>query len=154
MLNVLFGERTEDAILDVDRYFNGVYEFDWFEREDPVIKSIVKDIDKSELIGMNVISPYLGSISIEKISGGAKTLIMLYKLDNFVTDTRVMGNNCEDWLLRIAQTKDIKICTTSVIMRFNGRDDLIAQCINDGDIIVGYKEYRDKLIKYIVGVDV
>ena len=62
MVRVLFGEEFgEKTILDIDSYFNNVYENDWLE--DDVVKQIVKDIDGSELNGLNVISPVLGSIS-------------------------------------------------------------------------------------------
>lgn len=37
-------------------------------------------------MGRAVDSPYLGMISITDISGGAKTLIIMYKMDEFITD--------------------------------------------------------------------
>lgn len=154
MLNAYFGGVLDNTIISVDGYFDSIYEYDWFMEEDPVIKQIVKDIDKSELIGMNVISPYLGSISIKELSGGVKTLIMMYKMDNFITDLKVMGNNCEGWILKIADMKDIQVSVTNSIMRFEGYDRLNAKCINDGEDIGNSVDWTNKILKYVVGIDV
>ena len=75
MLRVLFGRETENTIRTPNIYFNNVYEDDWFD--DEIVKQIVKDIDNSVLRGLCVLSPVLGSISVQDLSGGCKTLILL-----------------------------------------------------------------------------
>lgn len=37
---------------------------------DPVVVQMVRDVDQSELKGLCVLSPFLGSISVERLSGG------------------------------------------------------------------------------------
>ncbi len=40
--------------------------------------SMIKDVDKSEVVGAHLIeSPVLGPISVKEISGGVKTLILM-----------------------------------------------------------------------------
>ena len=77
MLNIIFGDYKEsNYISNPDIYFDNTYLDKWLESE--LAKKIVKDIDKSDLVGPNlVISPVLGSIPVTRISGGAKTLIQI-----------------------------------------------------------------------------
>ena len=145
MLKVLFGKETENTIPSVSSYFDNVYEMDWFD--DEVVKSIVRDIDKSELLGACVISPVLGSISVERLSGGAKGLILMYKLDDFESDLISYGNNCEDWIIELSRNKDITVCMTGFDMRFKGKS-IKALCINDNSIINNSVEWCNKLITY------
>lgn len=105
MLKALFGYEFEDIVMKVDSYFDGMYEPDWFYPEDDLIKRIVKEIDGCEINGMNVISPVFNSISVRDLSGGAKTLIMMYRLDDFCTDLTVLGGNCEDLLLEVSDRR-------------------------------------------------
>ena len=145
MLKVLFGKRLNDTIISPSIYFDNVYEVDWFN--DPVVKQMVKDIDKSELSGMCVLSPFLGSIPVEKLSGGVKGLILMLKDDNFVSDLISYGSNCEDWILRLSNEKDITVCMTGVDMTFEGKD-IEAICLNDNTIIKGYQDWCSKMVKY------
>ena len=72
MLSIYYGlYKGENYIDNPDLYFDNTYEDAWLE--DPHSKAMVKDIDKSELIGPNlVISPVLGSIPVSRLSGGVK----------------------------------------------------------------------------------
>lgn len=145
MLYVLFGERLDDTIFPTSVYFNNVYENEWFNDED--VKQIVRDIDKSELNGLCVLSPFLGSIPVEKLSGGAKGLILMLKEDNFISDLISYGNNCEDWIIRISNKKDITVCMTGVDMTFEGKD-IKAICLNDNSKINNYIDWCDKMIAF------
>lgn len=76
---------------------------------DPFVKEIVKGVDNSELVGPNlVISPVLGAIPPSSLSGGTKTLIILYAQDKPVTGLS-LSDNTIPWLLKIAEMKDITI---------------------------------------------
>lgn len=147
MLKVLFGkELTDDGFTDVPSiYFDNVYEYDWFD--DPVVIQMVRDIDKSELKGLCVISPFLGSIAVEKLSGGVKSLILAYELDNFSFDLIQCGNNCEDWILKIAEQKDLTVCMTGYDMQFIGKD-IKALCLNDNSMITNYREWCRKMLDF------
>ena len=148
MVRVLFGEDFgEKTILDIDSYFNNVYENDWLE--DDVVKQIVKDIDGSELNGLNVISPVLGSISVRDISGGAKALICLLMEDNPAgyIDLVVLGENCEKWLAYVFEKKDVQVCMTGYHLFFDDYS-VSGVCLNDNTEITNSADWRAKLFEY------
>ena len=73
MLTIFFGY-DEDAILSVDTYFNNTYEDEWFLH--PFVRKIVSVVDGSEVRDRQlIVSPVLGQIPPERLSGGAKALI-------------------------------------------------------------------------------
>ncbi len=69
MLNIEYGSYQklydkygEDFIYDPDMYFNNTYDEKWITSD--IARKIIKDIDKSEVLGENCIeSPILGQIS-------------------------------------------------------------------------------------------
>ena len=149
MVKVLFGTDFGEnkTILDIDTYFNNVYENDWMY--DETVKQIVKDIDKSDLEGLNVISPILGSISVRDLSGGAKALICLLKdtgSDGFI-DLVVLGENCEKWLAYIFGIKDVTVCMTGYHLFFK-EYDVSGICLNDNSIINDSNDWRKKLFEF------
>ena len=145
MLKVLFGKRLQNTIISPSVYFDNVYSNDWFS--DDKVKQIVRDIDKSELNGLCVLSPFLGSIPVESLSGGAKGLILMLKEDNFVSDLVSYGNNCEDWILKIANEKDITVCMTGYDMQFIDKP-IKAICLNDNSIINNYVDWCGKMVTF------
>ena len=148
MVKVLFGEDFEEkTILDIDTYFNNVYEDKWLDDEQVI--QIVKDIDNSELKGLNVISPVLGSISVRDISGGAKALICLLKEEEpqGYIDLVVLGENCEKWLAYIFNNKDVQVCMTGYHLFFD-EYDISGWCLNDDTEIRNSEDWRKKLFEY------
>lgn len=145
MLKVLFGKELDGVITSPSVYFDNMYEMDWFN--DEIVKQMVRDIDKSELNGVAVLSPVLGSISVESLSGGVKGLILMYKLDDYVSDLISYGSNCEDWILRLSKEKDILVCMTGYDMSFKGKD-IKALCLNDGTMIEDWQQWCAKMIEY------
>ena len=119
MLSIYFGDYAGDNYVDnPDLYFDNTYEDEWLE--DPVSKEMVKDIDKSELVGPNlVISPVLGSMSINRLSGGVKTLIQIAHDPDHVYNASACGDNCAAWLLRISKDKDVLV-RLGHLMHFDG----------------------------------
>ncbi len=108
MLKIHYGEcESEDYIFNPDSFFNNTYEDEWIT--EPLSVQMIKDIDGSEVIGARVIdSPYLGSISTERLSGGVKTLILMSKDRNHIFNASACGDNCAKWILRIAAELDDK----------------------------------------------
>ena len=107
MLNIYLGD-MENAIYHPPVYFDNTYEDEWITDELSV--KMIKDIDKSEVLGENCIaSPILGLISPKDISGGAKTLILIYNNPDLIINASACGDNCAKWLLKIAENKDIYI---------------------------------------------
>lgn len=75
MLKIVFGE-VENAVYHPPTYFDNQYEDEWIT--DPLTVAMVKDVDKSDVVGVHLIqSPVLGPISVKEISGGVKTLILM-----------------------------------------------------------------------------
>jgi hypothetical protein len=109
VLSIYYGlYKGENYIDNPDLYFDNTYEDAWLE--DPYSKAMVKDIDKSELIGPNlVISPVLGSIPVSRLSGGVKTLIQIAHDPEHVYNASACGDNCAAWLLRIGKEKDVLV---------------------------------------------
>ena len=151
MLSILFGSTTENTNTCPDVYFNNVYEEDWFT--DEVVLSIIKDVDNSTVVGLSVVNEHLGSVSVEKLSGGCKTLILLYKENSsFEPNLIWLGQNCADWLVKISKVKDRRAVFTGRDLSFSHEDSLGFLCLNDNSIIANGKDWGMKILKYIVGV--
>ena len=64
MLNIIFGE-VENAVCHPPTYFDNQYEDEWIT--DPLTVAMIKDIDRSDVIGAHLIqSPVLGPISTKE----------------------------------------------------------------------------------------
>ena len=75
MLSIYLGD-CENEIYNPPLYFINQYEDFWLESE--LAKKMIKDVDKSEVVGPHLIqSPVLGPISPRELSGGVKTLLIL-----------------------------------------------------------------------------
>ena len=109
MLSIFFGKyRGSEYIENPDLYFDNTYADEWLTDERS--KEMVKDVDRSDLIGPNlVISPVLGSIPITRLSGGVKTLIQVDHDPHHVYNASACGDNCAKWLLRIGEDKDVLV---------------------------------------------
>lgn len=145
MLNVRFGFDSE-CIRDIDLYFDNVYEENWLE--DDLVREMISDIDQSEVIGSQLItSPVLGPIPPERLSGGVKALICMYKTDAYI-DLIVCGPNCEKWILKIAKGKDIIAGMSGFDLTFENME-IEAVCLNDQSVIANYKEWILKMNEFV-----
>lgn len=153
MLKIFFGY-DENAILNVDMYFNNTYDDEWFD--DEFVKRIVKEIDGSEVSDRQlIISPVLGQIPPERLSGGAKTLILLYETEDFYTDLIVCGSNCEDILLDIGEEKDVRCSLSGFDLSLEslgkGRHLTPVKCENDGTLLHTHEEFIMKMLRFAGG---
>ena len=83
MLNIYLGD-MENAIYHPPVYFDNTYEDEWITDELSV--KMIKDIDKSDVIGPHLVqSPILGPISTKELSGW---LLMI--AEKFLTLQRVV----------------------------------------------------------------
>lgn len=129
MLKVLF-RKTPEVILRTDGYFNFNYEDEWLN--DPLVKEMVLDVDKSEILSPNCIqSPVLGQIPPTKLSGGVKALIMMLYEEQYIVWGTSCGNNCAKWIKKIGEMKDIIVCFTHM-MDF-GEEDPIIEDVDTGE---------------------
>lgn len=138
MLSIIFGD-ADNTIYHPPTYFDNTYEDDWIT--DPLSVEMIKDVDKSEVVGPHLIqSPVLGPISTKELSGGVKTLILMaFDETGKIFNASACGNNCAKWILKIAESKDLTINLRHV-MDF-GDGDFNARIINNGIIVNNMKEY-------------
>jgi hypothetical protein len=152
MLKVLFGKTGEDVITYPDDYFNHTFRKEWLN--DDFVKGIIKEIDNSDVLSVEcIMSPVLGQIPPTKLSGGAKTLILLYKnskedFDGLMIDLISIGDNCTDLLLKIGRMKDIEVVMTGFDLSFRHRD-LEAFCLNNNTLMISWRDWSRNAIKYI-----
>ena len=154
MLSIFFGY-DENAILSVDTYFNNTYEEEWLD--DPFVRQIIKMVDGSEVRDRQCIqSEVLGQIPPERLSGGAKALILMYEEEGFYTDLIVCGANCESLILEIAKKKDISCSLSGYDISFMNLGDegysLPVRCTNDGSMMNTHEEFILKMLEYAGGM--
>ena len=132
MLNIFLGE-MKDAIYHPPTYFDNVYEDEWIT--DPLSIEMIRDIDKSDVIGVHLIeSPVLGPISPKDLSGGVKTLMLMAFADQEkVFNASACGDNCAKWILKLGREKDLTINLRHV-MGF-GKEPFEFLVLNTGEIV-------------------
>ena len=136
MLSIYYGDLPE-AIYNPVRFFKNSYTDEWIT--DELSRMMIKDVDKSEVLGPRVInSPVLGGISPRELSGGVKTLISIYKCPERIFNASACGDNCAKWLLKIGELMDVTI-NLRHIMDF-GDDKFAVRVINTDDIVHGMAE--------------
>ena len=136
MLSIFFGDMPE-AIYNPARYFKNTYTDEWIT--DELSRKMIKDVDRSEVIGPRVIdSPILGGISPRELSGGVKTLIDIYKEPEKIFNASACGDNCAKWLLVIGEMMDVTI-NLRHIMDF-GNEPFTIKILNTDQIIHSMEE--------------
>jgi hypothetical protein len=128
MLYVWIGDGQETTRWP-DRYFDNMYEDEWLE--DPFVKEMARIVDKSEIVGPKLAYDYMGDpMPCTGLSGGVKTLILMYKMDGFIGYGDGMGENCADLLVEIGRRRDCFMNLTYPMpfggtYRENGSCDLV-----------------------------
>ena len=146
MLNIYLGE-LEQAIYYPPAYFDNQYEDEWIT--EPLSVEMIKDVDKSEVIGPHLIeSPVLGPISVKEISGGVKTLILMAFDDSGrIFNASACGNNCAKWILEIGKRKDLTI-NLRHIMNF-GKEPFEIKILNNGEMVHDLDRFIAVAAKYV-----
>lgn len=107
MLHVIFGD-CKDVIYNTSLFFKNTYESEWLEEDET--RQMILDIDKSKVLSDGAIeSPVLGIIPPTNLSGGVKTLILINHVADKIFNASNCGDNCAQWLLKIAQNKDVTV---------------------------------------------
>lgn len=136
MLSVFYGDMPE-AIYNPVVFFKNSYTDDWIMDELSI--RMIKDVDKSDVIGPRVIdSPVLGGISPRELSGGVKTLIDIYKRPDKIFNASTCGDNCAKWLLEIGERQDVTI-NLRHLMDF-GDGQFTVHIINTDQIVHNMRE--------------
>lgn len=137
MLYISF-QLKETTLRYTKSYFDFNYDDDWFR--DETVKQMILDIDKSIVKSPSCIeSPVLGLIPPTKISGGVKALILMIKEPKREIYATVCGDNCSEWILKIAEKQDVHIVLEH-IMEF--KHDFTAICSDTGQQINNLNDYR------------
>lgn len=142
MLSIIICRGTRDLerpdyVFSPDTYFNYNFEEEWFE--DEFVKEMVLDVDLSKVEAPHLISsPVLGLIAPERLSGGVKALIVMYKEPKLIVNASACGNNCAKWILKIGKKQDITI-RLGYEMEFEEPFDIFIQ--NSGKTIHSYREF-------------
>jgi hypothetical protein len=145
MLNVFFG-RSDEAITDPSILF-GYFQIDeWYK--DELVKKMIKGVDDCDVISPTcIISPVLGPIAPEYLSGGVKALILMLKTDVEV-DLMACGSNCAEWVIEISKVKDIKVSMSSYDL-FTSDFEFDALCLNDGSKISNSRDWWRKTVEFV-----
>lgn len=146
MLNVYLGN-MDDAIYHPPTYFDNRYEEEWIT--EPLSVEMIKDVDKSEVVGPRLIqSPVLGPISVKELSGGVKTLMLLaFDESGKIFNVSACGDNCAKWILQIGTMKELTVNLRHV-MDF-GQDEFEIKILNTGQIVHSMCEFTDVAVEYV-----
>ncbi|MCI7600391.1 MAG: DUF4869 domain-containing protein [Megasphaera sp.] len=131
-----FGD-MKNAIFNTAVFFKNVYEDQWIT--DDFDKQMIQDVDKSIVLDNGVIdSPVLGKIPPERLSGGVKTLILIYQMPDKVFNASACGDNCAKWLLKMAEMED-RTVNLRHLMDF-GSGEFSLHILNTDQIVHSMKE--------------
>ena len=139
MLNIYFGDMPE-AIYNTSAYFSNTYLDSWIT--DDFAKKVIKAVDKSEVIGPKLIdSKALGAIPATSLSGGTKTLLLIYNEPDKIFNASTCGDNCAKWILKIAKEKkeDITINLRHVMDFGKGKFEI--RILNNNVVVHNMEEY-------------
>lgn len=145
MLKIVFGE-VENSVYHPPTYFDNQYEDEWIT--DQLAVEMIKDIDKSDVVGAHLIqSPVLGPISPKEISGGVKTLILMaFDRSGKIFNASACGDNCVNWIVELGRKKDLTI-NLHHVMDFYSIPEFEAVMLNTGVVVHSYEEYLEEAFK-------
>ncbi|MBR1709646.1 MAG: DUF4869 domain-containing protein [Clostridia bacterium] len=145
MLRIYFGEMPE-AIYNTEVYFQNVYEDSWIT--DDFAREVIQKVDKSVVMdSQSIRSPVLGVIAPERLSGGAKTLLLMKNLPDQVFNASACGDNCAAFILRLAKDRDLTI-NLRHLMHF-GKRPFQALILNDHVTVHNMEELLFEAYKYV-----
>jgi len=143
MLTIHFGEFPEVKYGPV--WFKYNYDPEWFK--DPFVRKMMLGVDKSSYVdGLVINSPVLGPIPPERLSGGLKTLIMIYEKPEYVFNATSCGENCAHWLLEIGKKKDVTVCL-EYLMTFEEPFKVFVK--NEDRAVTDAEDYLVTAMKYV-----
>lgn len=100
MLKIYYG-KMENAIYNTSQYFDNSYLDSWIIKD--FSQKIIKSIDEAIVVSPQAVdSKFLGVIPVTKLSGGTKTLLLMYNEPNKVFNASTCGDNCSKLILEIA----------------------------------------------------
>lgn len=145
MLRIHFGE--SDNVEYGPSWFKYNYKPEWLK--DSFVKKMIEDVDGSSYIdGLVIDSPVLGPIPPERLSGGVKTLIMIYERPDLIFDATSCGQNCAKWLVEIGKKKDVTV-NLEYMMMFDEYEPFEIYVTNEGQLFTDAEDLFVAAAKYI-----
>ena len=143
MLTIHFGEMTD--VKYGPTWFKYNYRPEWLA--EPFVQEMIRGVDNSTYIdGLVINSPVLGPIPPERLSGGLKTLIMIYEKPELIFNATSCGENCALWLLEIGKQKDVTV-NLEYLMTFPEPFEIRIE--NEDRIVTDTKDYILAAANYI-----
>ncbi len=143
MLTIHFGEMPE--VKYGPTWFKYNYNPEWLK--DPFVQQMILGVDNSRYVdGLVIDSPVLGPIPPERLSGGLKTLIMIYEKTELCFNATSCGENCSRWLLEIGRKKDVTV-NLEYLMTFDGPFEIKIE--NEDRIVTDAEDYLVTAMKYV-----
>ena len=133
MLNIIYGE-TNKSIYNTSVYFDNTYYDGWLD--DEFAQKMIKDVDKAVVLSNHAVeSKALGVIPVTKISGGLKTLLLIYNEPQKIFNASTCGDNCSKWILKIAQRAKTDITINLRHIMDFGDKEFEIKILNNGVIV-------------------
>ena len=121
MMHLSFTKRIplDSLAFEIEDAFTDVMKPEWFE--DPLVLKAIEEVDGNTTYygKYRWESPALGVIGAEQLSGGIKTAIASYFLNDIYFPLAWMGDNLANTLEAFGKVKDIHFSTGGYIMDFN-----------------------------------
>ena len=137
MLRIYFGDMKEAA--HGPTWFKYNYDPSWFE--DELVQEMIREVDHTEYVDGSIFdSPVLGKIPPERLSGGVKTLIVIYKMPEKIFDATSCGANCAHMLLTIGKREDVTV-NLRYYMPMKSLDPFEIEILNTGRIVTQERDY-------------
>ena len=147
MLNIIFGD-TDKAIYNTSVYFDNTYYDAWLH--DEFAQKMIKGVDKAVVLSNNAVdSKVLGVIPVTKISGGLKTLLLIYNDHKKIFNASTCGDNCAKWILKIAKMSDEDITINLHHVMDFGKGKFEIRILNNDVIVHDMSEYVQYAGKFI-----
>lgn len=100
---------------------------------------MILDVDKSIVLDNAVIdSPVMGKIAPTELSGGVKTLILMKNERSKVFNASTCGDNCAQWILKLADMDELTINLRHLMNFGNGTFDI--RIMNTNQVVHSMKE--------------
>lgn len=145
MLRIQYGEM--DGVAYGPVWFKHNYELTWFQ--DPLVRDMLLDIDKSRYITGSIIeSDVLGPIPPLSLSGGLKTVILIYERPDIIFDATSCGPNCAKWILEIGRRKDITV-NLRYYMPMDGLAPFEIEIVNANRIVTTEEDFALTSLDYL-----
>ncbi len=107
MLKIQIRKDFDKVITKIDKNFTYIKKTEWFKHD--FVKRVIREIDHAEVVDGDILRNQQGNFLADKLSTGAKALIMMYETD-YIFNATSCGDNCAPFILELAEMKDLTIC--------------------------------------------